>query len=627
MLQAIRSKAGSIVVKALFAALIASFGIWGIGDIFRNRAPDTDVATVGGRSIDADALQNALRPALDRLSVQTGSSVDLQRAKELGIVDDVLRQLINEDLADQEAARLQLDVSDEVLRSAVTQNPNFRGPTGAFDRAAFDAALAANHMSEDQFVALSRREIRRTDLLGAVTAGAAAPGPMVDLLYRYRDERRTADIVTLPIAGAGDAGQPSEAELTAFYNAHKDMFRSPEYRAFTLESLTPSELAQKIEIPEAQLQQEYDQRRGEFVVPERRDVQQILTSSEEKAKAAEAALAAGKDWQQVATTIAGQAPDTIDLGLVKREEMPSELADVAFKLALNKPSAPLKSPLGWHILRVVKIAPPATQTFAEAKAKLQAEIANHQAVDRIYKIANHVDDALAGGATLAEAAAKFGLKKTVVAAIDVHGLDRDGKKVALPISPADVVKLVFATDEGQTSRVTETDDNAVYVLRTDKVIPPGVKPLAEVKEEAITAWQVEKRRETVAKEAAALAASVTPGMRLAAMAAAKGLKATTSPPLLRRPSPGDTLPPALVAKLFSIKPGEVAVASDSTGSYVAQLDTVTTPENGPQAAAAKTELSRELTAGLQADLGDEFMQSLRSRFPVEIRRETLDRLF
>src|SRR4051812_6092009 len=33
MLQAIRSKAGSFVVKALFALLILTFGIWGIGDI------------------------------------------------------------------------------------------------------------------------------------------------------------------------------------------------------------------------------------------------------------------------------------------------------------------------------------------------------------------------------------------------------------------------------------------------------------------------------------------------------------------------------------------------------------------------------------------------------------------
>ena len=46
MLQAIRSKAGSFVVKGLFGLLILTFGIWGIGDIFRTRSSDTTVATV-----------------------------------------------------------------------------------------------------------------------------------------------------------------------------------------------------------------------------------------------------------------------------------------------------------------------------------------------------------------------------------------------------------------------------------------------------------------------------------------------------------------------------------------------------------------------------------------------------
>ncbi len=89
-------------------------------------------------------------------------------------------------------------------------------------------------------------------------------------------------------------------------------------------SLSPSDIAQDIEIPEAKLKEEYDQRQDEFQLPEQREVQQILAPSEEKAKEAEAALAAGKDWNEVATTIAGQDPDTIDLGLMKREEMPQD---------------------------------------------------------------------------------------------------------------------------------------------------------------------------------------------------------------------------------------------------------------------------------------------------------------
>jgi peptidyl-prolyl cis-trans isomerase D len=361
-------------------------------------------------------------------------------------------------------------------------------------------------------------------------------------------------------------------------------------------------------------------------IPERRDVEQILVASEDKAKEAEAALAAGKDWREVATTIAGQDADTIDLGLMRREEMPSALGEVAFELPLDKPSEPLKTPLGWHILRVVKIEPPVAQTFDEAKPKLETDLTHQEAVDRIYKVANKVDDALAGGATLADAAEKFGLKTTTVEAADLGGHDPQDEPVALPVSASDVLKLAFATNEGQTSRVTETPDGAIFALRTEKVISSQVKPLDEVKDKAVAAWQADRRRETVAKQAEELAAAITAETRLATVAAAKGgLKATTSAPFTRHPESDTAVPPPLVGKLFAAKPGAIVTASDASGSYVAQLDEVQRPENVSQTAAAG--LSHELDAAQQADLAEEFTGALRARFPVEIHREALDRFF
>jgi peptidyl-prolyl cis-trans isomerase D len=472
---------------------------------------------------------------------------------------------------------------------------------------------------------LLRHDIPRNDLLHAVTAGVAAPQPMVDLLYQYRNEKRTADIVALPTAGAPDVGQPNEDELKAFYEKHPDLFRAPEYRGFSLVSLDPSDIAKDIEIPEAKLKEEYDQRQDELQIPERRDVEQILAPSEEKAKEAEAALAAGKDWREVATTIAGQNSDTIDLGLMRREEMPSALGEVAFELPLNKPSEPVKTPLGWHILRVVKIEPPVTQTFDEAKPKLEADLAHQEAVDRIYKVANKADDALAGGATLSDAAAKFGLKATTVEAVDTGDHDPQDKPVTLPVSASDVLKLAFATDQGQTSRVTETPDGAIFALHVDKVIPSQVKPLDEVKDKAVAAWQTERRREIVAKQAEELAAAVTPETRLAAVASEKGLKATTSPPFTRHPENDAAVPPALVGKLFATKQGEVVTASDAAGAYVAQLDEVQRPDNVSQTAAAA--LSHELDTAQQVDLAEEFTRALRTHFPVDIHRDALDRFF
>jgi peptidyl-prolyl cis-trans isomerase D len=626
MLQAIRSRAASFVVKALFAVLIATFVIWGIGDIFRLRGTTQPVvATVGGQEITAQDLQNALQPALQRLSMQLGRVFDLKQAKKLGITNAVLEQLIDRALAEREAERLRLDVSDAVIRGAIFGNPSFRAANGTFDRALFNAVLAQNNLTEDQLVDRLRRDIPRADLYGAITAGTAAPPSLTDLLYRYQNEKRIAAIVALPAAGAGDVGTPSAAELDTFYKAHPELFRAPEYRGFTVASLVPDDIAKNFTIPDAKLKEAYQEHRDEFVIPERRRVQQILAPSEAKAKAAEAALAAGKHWKEVATTIAGQDPTTIDLGLVGPKDLPKALSDAVFALPLKKPSQPIKSPLGWHILRVTKIEPPTTESFEEAKPKLAAAAALRAAAGQIEKIGNHVDDALAGGARLGATAKKFGLKTAAIAAVDEQGMAPDGKPVSLPIVPNRVLKLAFSTEKGRTSRVYHTEEGGIFVIRLDTVTSPRLRPLAAVKAQAITAWQADARRRKIAAEVKALLAAVKGGTPLAQAATQKGLTATTSPPLSRSAGQDAGVPPRLVAELFAAKPGAAVTIEDASGAYVAQVQKIETSK-GPKPADTKA-LSAAATQSLRADIAAEFTASLRRRDPVEIHHKTLDQLF
>jgi peptidyl-prolyl cis-trans isomerase D len=628
MLQAIRTRAGSIVVKLLFGLLIISFGFWGIftrSDYYQGHSPDTVIATVGDDNIRADDLQRLLQPTLERLRAQLGGAIDQQQIKQLGVVDTLLAQLIDRDLLDQEAARLRLDVSDEVIRSAIYDNPAFRGQDGRFDRALFNQVLMMNRLTEDQLIARLHRDLPRADLLQAITAGITVPRPVVEALYRHRGEKRLADIVAFPVAGVKDVGQPSEADLTKFYEAHPDLFRAPEFRAFTVASLAPSDVAKPEDVQESKVREEYEQRKDEFETPEQRQVQQILAPSEEKAKEAEAALAAGKDWKEVATTIAKQDPETIDLGLLKRQEMPQVLSDVAFELPVEKPSEPIKTPLGWHILRVVKIEPAATQTFEQVKPQIEQELAQQAAIDRLEKLGNKVDDALAGGAPIADTAAKFGLKTATVAAVDVGGADPGGKPVALPAAKDEMLKTVFSTEQGDTSRVSQAQDGTIFAVHVDKVIAPQVRPLADVKDKATAAWQAEQKREMVSKDADALAASVKPDQALAKVAADKKLTVTPSPPLSRDAQNAVQAPPALISKLFAAKKGDVVTATDASGAYVAQLKEIQVPENPPDSAIAG--LSDQLAGEARADAAGQFAEALRRRYPVEIKRDALDRMF
>ncbi len=629
MLQAIRTKGGGIVAKILFGLLIVSFGFWGIytrSSFFQdNRSPETEIATVGDKTISVGDLQQALQPALDRLRQQLGASVDAAQVKQLGILDTLLGGLVDRALLDQEVSRLQLAVSDEVIRGAIAGNPAFRDPNGQFDRDRFTQILTMNHLTEDQYVARLHGDIPRTDILHAITAGTVAPREEADAVYRYRGETRTADIVALPLAQAAAVPAPSDDDLQKFYAAHQDLFRAPEFRAFTLISLTAADLAAKITIPDDKLKAEFDQRKDDFAVPEQRQLEQILAPSEDVAKQAEDALAAGKDFKEVATTIAKQDPDTVDLGLLKQSEMPPELGGPVFDLQLNQASQPIQTSFGWHILRVTKIVPSSTQSFAEAKPALNAALAKEQALDQLDKLGNQADDALAGGATIAEVASKYGFKVTKIDATDISGRDPAGKPIALPIATPDVVKAVFQTDQGDTGRIIDSEDGTLYAVRDDKISAPRVKPLAEVKDQAVSAWQAEQKRDALSKEAKDLAAAVTPDKPLKTVAADKKLTVTTSPPLTRRPQPNGTVPPALVAKLFAAKQGATVALDDDSGAYVAQLNEIKDPGKPDETQAAP--LAAQLGQAMRLDLADEFTAALKNRYPVKIDHAAVDKAF
>src|SRR5579883_2169632 len=534
MLQVIRSKASSIVVKILFGLLVISFGIWGIGDIFRNRGVDTTVATVGDRKIDTQELSQEVRQDAERLrGMFRGATLSTEQLKQFGIVDTALQRLINRNLIDLEIKHLGLAVGDEAVRQAILANPAFRNQQGVFDRGIYQAVLANQHLSERQYEALLRTDMVRTQLNQALIAGITPPPELVDQLYHMREERRVAEIAVLPQSAAADPGTPSEIDLTAFYDKHQDAFRVPELRSFTVGFLSVDDIAAGIKVPEEKLREEYQARTEEFHTPEQRHLQQMLLPDEAKAKEAEAQLAAGKDFAEVAHEIAGAAPDTLDLGFVKRDELPAALADVAFSLKVGETSKPVQSTFGWHILRLTEIKPEETQPFDAVKDKLAADIAREQAGDEIAKTANKIDDALAGGAGFSEVVQRFGLKTKKIENVDASGRDAEGKPADIERAKDDILRTAFATEAGQVSQLNEIGDSGYYLLETDKVTASRVKPLDEVRAQAIQLWQAEQRDTALEKIAKDLADEVNGGRSLADAVAARKLTVSTSQPLPR----------------------------------------------------------------------------------------------
>ena len=95
MLQAMKGKIGTFILKIFAVLLIISFGAWGIGDMITGQGLPTDVADVGDTKISANQFQENFRVRLSELRRQFGQQLDSQQARQMGFADMTLDRLIS----------------------------------------------------------------------------------------------------------------------------------------------------------------------------------------------------------------------------------------------------------------------------------------------------------------------------------------------------------------------------------------------------------------------------------------------------------------------------------------------------------------------------------------------------
>ncbi|HYH20619.1 MAG TPA: peptidyl-prolyl cis-trans isomerase [Azospirillum sp.] len=624
MLQFIRSFAGSWVVKILFVLLIASFAVWGIGDVIRQGGSSNTMIEVGPVDVGRTEVDQEFRRQMERLRPLFGGTLTVEQARQFGVLDQAIATLVQRNLYDLAAQDAGLAVGMETVRQRIAEEPAFRDQQGRFNATLFQQVLRQNGLSEDGYVQILRREIAREMVSGAVGGGAVAPKPLVEELFRFRQEKRVAEVITIPNASVGDVGTPDDAAVQRYYEDHQVRFTAPEYRTLTVLQLSAEDLAKDVTVPDEQVRAAYDERSDEFTTPERRTVQMVVVDSEEKAKQIADAARGGQSLADAAKA-AGTEPLTLDS--VTSQELP-EIGPAVFALPQGQVSAPVKSALGWHVATVTAVQPGAHKSFEEVRGELLAQLKREKAADRLYEVSNRLDDALAGGATLAEVAQGQGLKTVQVAAVDSTGKAPDGTTVTGVANLPDVLKVAFGLPQGRTSNVTETKDNSFFAVHVDGITPAAVRPLAEVKADVIAGWQEEERAARAAAKAKEVAEKLKAGNEGGAqdIAAKAGGSFAMTAPFTRDARTVEGLSAELVRQLFAAKPEEVVVGSAGDRHIVARLKEVIAADpaapDAPLGAVEDTVLR-----GVEGDIMTQFAEALRQQYPVEVHRALIDQMY
>lgn len=615
MLHTFRNAAKTWVVKLLFALLALSFVAWGVGDFVKRSAMGTGPAiTVGGVDVSATEVNMEFKREIERLQATFKGQLTEETARKIGYLDQTIQTITTRLLVDNATKSLGLAASDATVLKAVTNDPSLKNEQGLVDRERLRSALARMGMTEAGFLKIARAEQTRNQLAQSLTGGVAAPMTLVDPLVRRRYEQRIAEAAFVSDTAVPAPSAPAQAELETYYSDHTDKFMAPEYRALTVLKLRPADVESQIQVSDEDVSAAYDQHQAEYNAPEKRQSSQILIADQDKADKAAEQVKQGRDITAIAKSLDAKI---IDLGVVDKAELPQELQDTVFSAASGTTVGPVKSDLGWHVIKVYQIIPAQTKTLEQVKTQLTEKVRTDKIVDQLAELSNKVEDALGGGASIEEAARRFSLSISTFDAVDAKGLGLNGKAVDnLPKDPS-FLNIAFHTDQGAESQMAENGQDGYFLIRVDGITAPAPKPLAQVKTEAVAAWSSAKRH-LVAKEKAESVAQQFKGAPLASLKGV-GIELKTTQAFTRDAGDSSGLPAPVVGKIFESAQGDISTTELADGWVVARLAQIKPTEPADHPDQIQT-VRHAVSQALAGDLSDSFLSALEAKVGVKIDR-------
>jgi len=613
-----------IVTLILFSLLILSFAVWGIGDIFRGGGSAQLVAEVGDTVIDQQSFARELSGEVANLNRQLGSQLSGQQLQAFGVPQQVLSRMISQAILDEQAGRMGLIVTQDQLVYRLQETPGFQDGTGRFDPNRVAMFLRQIGMSEQQYLALLREEILRQQLTGALTEAVVAPAPLAEQLLSYRGERRVADYLAIETDRFDEIGEPDAAALREVYDNADGQFMRPAYKSITLVVLGVDEAARNVAVSDARVAEAFEARKDEFVEPERRKVRQALLPDEAAAQALSQRLAEGADFAAAVEEATGRPP--VDLGTVTQDDLPGGLGEPVFALEQGKPSAPIQTALGWHMVLVSEIEPAKEATLAEHEAELRRSLVIEEAVNIVIGQANHFDEELAAGASLEQAAAQVKQEVREIPAIDSQGRTPEGERVEDLPPMEDFLRVLNATSAGETSSLTESVEGDFFILRVDGVTPEEKRSFEEVRDQVAEQWRENERARLAREKGEEIAARLNEGQAFATVAESEGLAPLVTPPVTRLESNRQQgIDPRIPPQLFEVARGEAKTFALPDRQIVIQVKEVLPPA-GETRDTRLAQIEQQLAGSMQDDIFQQFLNALQQDFNVTVNQRLIDQV-
>jgi peptidyl-prolyl cis-trans isomerase D len=628
-------------LKWSLGLVVVTFIILYIPDFLRRRdrseagaLPSDQVAQVNGRGISVLDFRTAYQRQVNVYRQAYGSNISEQLLKQLGFEQQVLQQLVNEQAMLAEAGRLGMTVTDEEVRQRILSMPDFQANGQFVGEAQYQAMLnrAQPPMSTSEFEAALRRQMLVEKLRAVVTDWVAVTDAEADAEYARRNEKVKVQLVHFSSTAFLSQVSATEAEVAAYYEAHKQNYRVGERRKIRYVLVDTDTLRKTIIVPSREVDRYYNDNIELFSTPEQVRASHILFKTEGKNEADVRAAAdkvlveakAGKDFAELAKKYSQDESNAKlggDLDYFSRGRMLPAFEDAAF--GVEKPGLLpdlVKTTYGFHIIKVVDKKAGTTRSFDEVKAQIHDQLAGERAQRQADAKAADLAKKISKAADLDTVARANGLR------IEETGYFAADEPILTLGASQQVSGAVFALAEGSVSAPLPVGRGYAIAAVSGRQ-DPSIPKLEDVKDKVRNDVLREKAARAAADKAAAISTPLKSAPDFAAAAKKAGLEAKTSELVARGTALPDVGVNAQVEQaVFSLPIGTVSAPiptpDGTTIAKVLERKNVTPAE----IAASRESTRQDLVDDRRNEFFTSYMAKARQRMKIDLNRDVIDRI-
>jgi peptidyl-prolyl cis-trans isomerase D len=596
-------------------------------------APTEVIAEVEGRSVTAGQFQQRYNSQIQAYRSAYGAGLSDQLLRQLGIDQQILQQMVDEQAALVEAERHGIRVSDEELAQQIFAIPGLQENGRFVGEQRYEQILRSQNppMTKATFEETLRRSLMIDKLRAALTDWMTVSNDDVEREFRQRNEKTRLQVVALTADAFRNQVNVSDADVSSYFDAHKAEYRVGEQRKVRMLLLDRDQAFARTGVTPTEVQSYYNGNISQYQTPEQVRASHILLNTAGKDEAAVRKQAedilqqvkAGADFAALAKKFSedeGSKANGGDLDYFSRGRMVPEFEAAAFALETGQVSDIVKSQFGFHIIKVVDKKPAVTRSLDEVRPQIEEQLKRQRADQQIATRASELATGISNTADLDRVARENGLMVT-----ESEFFGRDDPVPGLGPAPQ-VAAAAFMLNGDAVNGPITTPRGPVFIALAgtrDPYVPTLDQVKDRVREDVIRTRATELSRQRASQIAAALRSAGD----FAAAAKAQGFESKDTQLVARgAPLPDVGVSAAVDKVAFSLPVGGVSepiTTNDATVIVrVAERDEVTPDElqNGRET------FREQLLAERRGRFFSSYMAKAKERMNIQIRDDVVRRM-